>query len=79
MASLTSGTYFMLYDFLSYFDKDESTALTREQLLEIFNQIFKDWSPAERESIIFQVSAYEWPVYGLESTTWSISLFYVLW
>lgn len=54
-ASLHLGTYFMLYDYLSYFNKDESTSLTREQLLEIIGDIFKEWSPAERESIIFQV------------------------
>ena len=46
----------MLYDFMTYFNKDDSTALTREQFLEILNQIFKDWSPAEREASIFQVS-----------------------
>ncbi|KAK8399799.1 hypothetical protein O3P69_003672 [Scylla paramamosain] len=60
-SNLDEGTYFMLYDFLSYFDKDESTALTREQFLEILNQIFKDWSPAERESIIFQYTNWDNP------------------
>lgn len=49
------GTYFLLYDFIDYFDKDKATALTRDKYLEIMNNIFSKMTQAEREAIIFQV------------------------
>lgn len=49
------GTYFLLYDFIDYFEKDSATALTREKFLEIMNTIFNKASDAEKETIIFQV------------------------
>lgn len=51
-----SGAYFLLYDFIDYFDKDSATALARDKYLEIMNTIFAKASPPEREAIIFQVS-----------------------
>lgn len=51
-----SGTYFLLYDFIDYFDKDEATSLPRDKYLEIMNNIFGKVTQAEREAIIFRVS-----------------------
>jgi hypothetical protein len=49
------GTYFLLYDFIDYFEKDAPTALPREKFIEIMNTIFNKASEPEREAIIFQV------------------------
>lgn len=54
--SLVAGTYFLLYDFIDYFDKDDATALPRDKYLEIMNNIFGKATQAEREAIIFQVN-----------------------
>ena len=51
-----SGTYFILYDFIDFFEKDQASALDREKFLNIINTIFKNMSQIEREAIIFQVS-----------------------
>lgn len=53
--SCVAGTYFILYDFLDYFDKDGPSFLQREKYLDIINLIFKNMSHLEREAIIFQV------------------------
>lgn len=53
------GTYFLLYDFIDYFDKDEATSLPREKFLEIMNTIFNKASEPEREAIIFQYTGWE--------------------
>lgn len=50
-----SGTYFLLYDFIDYFEKDGPSALARDKFLEIMNTIFNKATEAERETIIFQV------------------------
>lgn len=52
------GTYFILYDFIKYFKKDDPSFLERDKFLEIINTIFKNWSPLAREAIIFQVEAF---------------------
>lgn len=52
------GTYFLLYDFIDYFEKDAPTSLPRDKFLEIMNTIFSKASEAERETIIFQVNIY---------------------
>lgn len=52
-----SGTYFLLYDFIDYFEKDGPTSLPHSKFLEIMNTIFSKYSEAERETIIFQVFA----------------------
>ena len=54
-SSTHTGTYFILYDFIQYFKKDDPSVLEREKFLEIINTIFKTWSQLEREAIIFQV------------------------
>lgn len=51
------GTYFLLYDFIDYFEKDGPTALARDKFLDIMNTIFNKMTEAERATIIFQVSA----------------------
>ncbi|CAB3238784.1 unnamed protein product, partial [Arctia plantaginis] len=48
------GTYFLLYDFLDYFEKDGPSFLQREKFLEIVDTIFKDFSKIKREAIVFQ-------------------------
>ncbi|XP_076040258.1 acetylcholinesterase-like [Oratosquilla oratoria] len=53
------GTYFILYDFIKYFEKDEAIYLERDKFLEIINEIFKGWSPLEKEAIIFQYTDWE--------------------
>lgn len=50
-----SGTYFLLYDFIDYFEKDGPTSLPRSKFLEIMNTIFSKYSEPERETIIHQV------------------------
>jgi acetylcholinesterase len=50
-----SGTYFILYDFLDYFEKDNPSFLKRDKYLEIINLIFKNTTRLERDAIIFQV------------------------
>ncbi|XP_054726632.1 acetylcholinesterase [Anastrepha obliqua] len=52
------GTYFLLYDFIDYFDKDEATALSRDKFLEIMNNIFGKVTQAEREAIIFRYTSW---------------------
>ncbi|XP_063703298.1 acetylcholinesterase [Culicoides brevitarsis] len=53
------GTYFLLYDFIDYFEKEGSTALPREKFLEIINQIFSKASEPEREAIRFMYTSWE--------------------
>ncbi|XP_073816147.1 acetylcholine esterase isoform X1 [Musca autumnalis] len=53
------GTYFLLYDFIDYFDKDDATSLPRDKYLEIMNNIFQKATQAEREAIIFQYTSWE--------------------
>lgn len=53
---LVPGTYFLLYDFIDYFEKDAATSLPRDKFLDIMNTIFNKASSAERETIIFQVN-----------------------
>lgn len=50
-----TGTYFLLYDFIDYFDRSLPTQLSREKFLDIMNTIFNKASQPEREAIIFQV------------------------
>lgn len=52
----STGTYFLLYDFIDYFEKDAPTSLARVKFLEIMNTIFNKHSEPERETIIFQVN-----------------------
>lgn len=52
---LFTGTYFLLYDFLDYFEKDGPSFLQRDKFLEIVDTIFKDFSKIKREAIVFQV------------------------
>lgn len=52
----STGTYFLLYDFIDYFDRSLPTQLSREKFLDIMNTIFTKASQPEREAIIFQVS-----------------------
>ncbi|XP_036139754.1 acetylcholinesterase isoform X3 [Monomorium pharaonis] len=48
------GTYFILYDFIDFFEKDQASFLERDKFLNIINTIFKNMSQIEREAIIFQ-------------------------
>lgn len=51
-----AGTYFILYDFIDFFDKDQASFLERDKFLNIINTIFKNMSQIERDAITFQVS-----------------------
>ncbi|XP_011498519.1 PREDICTED: acetylcholinesterase [Ceratosolen solmsi marchali] len=53
------GTYFILYDFIDYFDKDNPSSLDRTKFLQIINTIFKNMSSIEREAIAFQYTDWE--------------------
>lgn len=49
------GTYFILYDFIEYFKRDDTgSSLERDKFIEIINTIFKSWTDLERQAIIFQ-------------------------
>ena len=50
-----AGTYFILYDFLEYFEKDGPSYLQRDKYFDIMNNIFKNMTQLEREAIVFQV------------------------
>lgn len=52
------GTYFILYDFIDYFEKDAPSFLQREKFLDIVNTIFKNLTPLQRQAIIYQYT--EW-------------------
>ena len=55
---LISGTFFILYDFIEYFKKDNPSFLPRKAFLEIIDSIFgSQWpvSQLEKDAIIFQV------------------------
>lgn len=53
-----SGTYFILYDFIDYFEKDGPSFLQRDKYHDIVNAIFKNMSRLEKDAIVFQV----WPL-----------------
>ena len=58
---LFSGTFFILYDFIAYFEKGNPSFLTRENFLRILEEIFiNQWpvSHLELEAIKFQVNNY---------------------
>jgi len=53
---LVAGTYFILYDFIEYFKKDDTgSSLERDKFIEIIKTIFKSLSDLERQAILFQV------------------------
>lgn len=58
-SNLNEGTFFLLYDFIDYFDKHDSSSLVRDKFLEILNTIFKDFTQLERDAIIFQYTDWE--------------------
>lgn len=51
-----SGTYFLLYDFIDFFEKDGPSYLQRDKYNEIIDTIFKNMSQLARDAITFQVS-----------------------
>uniref|UniRef100_A0AAU6PBV9 Carboxylic ester hydrolase n=1 Tax=Protohermes xanthodes TaxID=1452977 RepID=A0AAU6PBV9_9NEOP len=53
------GTYFILYDFMDYFEKDGPSFLQRDKFHEIINTIFKNMSKLEREAIVFQYTDWD--------------------
>ncbi|XP_012251618.2 acetylcholinesterase [Athalia rosae] len=53
------GTYFILYDFIDYFEKDGPSFLQRDKFLDIINTIFKNMSTLERDAITFQYTDWE--------------------
>ncbi|XP_022919632.1 acetylcholinesterase [Onthophagus taurus] len=53
------GTYFILYDFIEYFEKDGPSYLQREKYHEIINTIFRNMTALERDAIVFQYTDWE--------------------
>ncbi|XP_076652400.1 acetylcholinesterase 2 [Halictus rubicundus] len=53
------GTYFILYDFIDFFEKDQASYLERDKFLGIINTIFKNMSQIERDAITFQYTDWE--------------------
>nr|BAF46104.1 acetylcholinesterase [Pediculus humanus corporis] len=53
------GTYFLLYDFIDYFEKDGPSYLDRDKFLELIDNIFKNVTKAEKEAIIFQYTDWD--------------------
>ncbi|XP_064091370.1 acetylcholinesterase-like [Macrobrachium nipponense] len=53
------GTFWIVYDYMKHFQKDEASYLERKEFLEIMNDIFKALTPLEREAIIFQYTDWE--------------------
>ncbi|XP_066999998.1 acetylcholinesterase [Anabrus simplex] len=53
------GTYFILYDFIDYFEKDGPSFLPREKFLDIVDTIFKNMSRLQREAIVFQYTDWD--------------------
>lgn len=54
-----AGTYFILYDFIDHFKKDNPSFLKRSAFLDIIDKIFADQWPVsqlEKDAIIFQVN-----------------------
>nr|WGO51547.1 acetylcholinesterase [Lygus pratensis] len=58
-SNLDEGTYFLLYDFIDYFSKDNLVKLQRDKYLELVNTIFKNMTKLEREAIIFQYTNWD--------------------
>jgi len=50
-----SGNYWILYDFIQYFNKDEASFLDQDKFREIIDTIFKNASKLEKDAITFQV------------------------
>ena len=53
------GTFFILYDFIEHFKKDNPSFLPRSAFLELIDTIFgSQWpvSQLEKDAIIFQVT-----------------------
>ncbi|CAG0894809.1 unnamed protein product, partial [Darwinula stevensoni] len=61
------GTYFVLYDFINAFNKDDPSLLTRDQYLAIMSEIFKQMSPIQKEAIIFQYTDWDYMDNGLKN------------
>ncbi|XP_015187995.1 PREDICTED: acetylcholinesterase-like [Polistes dominula] len=53
------GTYFILYDFIDFFDKDTASFLERDKFVGIIDTIFKNMSQIERDAIKFQYTDWE--------------------
>ncbi|KAI4491257.1 hypothetical protein M0802_010291 [Mischocyttarus mexicanus] len=53
------GTYFILYDFIDFFDKDTASYLDRDKFVGIIDTIFKNMSQIERDAIKFQYTDWD--------------------
>ncbi|XP_037082184.1 acetylcholinesterase-like [Pollicipes pollicipes] len=53
------GTYFILYDFIQFFKKDDPSFLERSKFLEIIEAIFGSWEEMEKLAIIFQYTDWD--------------------
>lgn len=53
--SASTGTFFLLYDFIDYFQREASSPITREKFKEMVNAIFKNFSQLEKDAVVYQV------------------------
>ncbi|XP_066248312.1 acetylcholinesterase-like [Euwallacea similis] len=53
------GTYFLLYDFIDFFEKDGPSFLQREKYHDIVDTIFKNFTQLEKDAIVFQYTDWE--------------------
>lgn len=60
-SNLNEGTYFILYDFMSYFHRDKPSELTRPEVMDIISAVFKNFTRVEREAVSFQYTDWESP------------------
>jgi hypothetical protein len=52
------GSYFLLYDFMTSFNKEDPSLLTRSQYEVIMSKIFKHLDPLQFSATLFQVPHY---------------------
>ncbi|ODN06053.1 Acetylcholinesterase, partial [Orchesella cincta] len=60
-SNLNEGTYFILYDYIKYFDKEGPNCLPRETFLEILDNVFGNLSSVQKDAIRFQYTHWEEP------------------
>ncbi|KAK9504156.1 hypothetical protein O3M35_010549 [Rhynocoris fuscipes] len=58
-SNLDEGTYFILYDYIDYFDKDSPSFLERDKFLDLINAIFKNMTKLEKDAIIFKYTDWD--------------------
>jgi len=58
------GTYFLLYHYLNYLSHVKPTHVSRDRFEDMMNELFQDWSEAQREAIIAEYTNWKNPEDG---------------